>query len=64
MWGLFKDKDKIIRVSAFDIAELLGEKDRQMLMDVCNYISEKERSPILRKRAAHVKEELLTNARP
>lgn len=61
LWNLLKDKDEITRITAFDMAEMLGEKDRGMLLQICDFIAANETSSTLRERAQHVREELLAN---
>ena len=61
LWNLLKDKDEITRIAAFDMAEMLGEKDRDMLLKICNFIAANETSSTLLERSQYVREELLAD---
>lgn len=53
--ALISDPDEIIRITTFDMAETLRDKDNEFLLKICNYIIENETSPILRERVQTVK---------
>ncbi|MBM4447546.1 MAG: hypothetical protein FJ023_09450 [Chloroflexi bacterium] len=62
LWDLLKDKDSTIRIAAFDMAEMLRDKNKDMLLQVCDFIAANESSAILMERAQHVRQELLTDS--
>ena len=55
LFKLISDPDEIIRITAFDMAEALIDRDKDLLLRLCNFILERETTPILVERFKRIK---------
>ena len=55
LFKLISDPDEIIRITAFDMAEALIDRDKDLLLRLCNFILERETTPILVERCKRIK---------
>ncbi len=60
LWKLFSDPDSIISETAFDKAESLKEKDKELLISICDFVLGRDTSQELLDRVKRLKQELVT----